>query len=101
MAKIRMASSRIIRAWRDNQMQRGVPSRNSGLGDKIRRDDRQVIGAFRGLIVARELRSQTRDGRMAAKVRIMKLLQEMRGLADITHRRPAPRQPGLFLIQLR
>ena len=38
---------------------------------------------------------------MAAKVRIMKLLQEMRGLADITSRRPAPRQPGLFLIQLR
>ena len=31
----------------------------------------------------------------------MKLLQEMRGLADITHRRPAPRQPGLILIQLR
>ena len=31
----------------------------------------------------------------------MKLLQEVRGLADITHRRPAPRQPGLFLIQLR
>jgi len=31
----------------------------------------------------------------------MKLLQEMRGLADITQRRPAPRQPGLFLIQLR
>ena len=38
---------------------------------------------------------------MAAKVKIMKLLQEMRGFADITHRRPTPRQPGLFLIQLR
>ncbi len=38
---------------------------------------------------------------MAAKMRIMKLLQELRGLADVTHRRPAPRQPGLFLIQLR
>jgi hypothetical protein len=31
----------------------------------------------------------------------MKMLQEIRGLADITHRQPAPRQPGLFLIQLR
>jgi hypothetical protein len=38
---------------------------------------------------------------MAAKVRIMKLLQEIRGLAEITNRRPQPRQPGLFLIQLR
>jgi hypothetical protein len=38
---------------------------------------------------------------MAAKVQIMKLLQEMRGFADITQRRPAPRQPGLVLIQLR
>ena len=38
---------------------------------------------------------------MAAKIRIMKLLQELRGMADVTHRRPPPRQPGLFLIQLR
>src|SRR6266478_7850943 len=38
---------------------------------------------------------------MAAKVRIMKMLQEIRGLAEITHRRPQPRKPGLFLIQLR
>ena len=38
---------------------------------------------------------------MAAKVRIMKMLQEIRGLAEITQRRPQPRQPGLFLIQLR
>jgi hypothetical protein len=38
---------------------------------------------------------------MAAKVQIMKLLQEIRGFAEITHRRPQPRQPGLFLIQLR
>ena len=59
------------------------------------------ISAEARVIVARELRSQTRDGRMAAKVKIMKLLQELRGLADITSRRPAPRQPGLFLIQLR
>ena len=38
---------------------------------------------------------------MAAKVKLMKLLQEMRGLAEITARRPQPRSPGLFLIQLR
>src|SRR5215475_14943232 len=38
---------------------------------------------------------------MATKVRIMKLLQEIRGLAEITNRRPQPRKPGLFLIQLR
>jgi len=38
---------------------------------------------------------------MAAKIRLMKLLQEIRGFAQITNRRPAPRQPGLFLMQLR
>lgn len=38
---------------------------------------------------------------MAAKVKIMKLLQEIRGLAEITQRRPQRRQPGLFLMQLR
>jgi hypothetical protein len=29
------------------------------------------------------------------------MLQEIRGLAEVTHRRPHVRQPGLFLIQLR
>ena len=38
---------------------------------------------------------------MAAKIKIMKMLQEIRGLAEVTNRRPAPKQPGLFLIQLR
>jgi len=38
---------------------------------------------------------------MAAKIKLMKLLQEIRGLAEITARRPQPRAPGLFLIQLR
>lgn len=38
---------------------------------------------------------------MATKVRIMKMLQEIRGFAEVTQRRPQPRQPGLFLIQLR
>ena len=38
---------------------------------------------------------------MAAKVRIMKLLQEMRGFAEVTNRLPLPKQPGLFLMKLR
>lgn len=38
---------------------------------------------------------------MAEKIKIMKMLQEMRGMAEITNRRPAPKQPALFLIQLR
>src|SRR5438105_7894141 len=52
--------------------------------------------------MARDLRSFSQErGRMAAKVKLMKLLQEIRGLAEITARRPQPRAPGLFLIQLR
>jgi hypothetical protein len=31
----------------------------------------------------------------------MKLLQEMRGLAEMTRRHPAPRPSALFLMQLR
>src|SRR5205085_6947002 len=38
---------------------------------------------------------------MATKVRLLKMLQEMRGLAQITQRHPPPRLPGLFLLQLR
>ena len=38
---------------------------------------------------------------MATKIRIMKLLQEIRGFAQLTYRQPQDRQPGLFLIQLR
>jgi hypothetical protein len=38
---------------------------------------------------------------MATKVKIMKMLQEIRGFAQITNRRPPPKSPGLFLIQLR
>ena len=40
-------------------------------------------------------------GRMATKVKLMRMLQELRGLAEITARRPQQRPPGLFLIQLR
>jgi len=37
---------------------------------------------------------------MAAKVNILKLLQEMDGFAHITNRCPAPRSPGFLLAQL-
>ena len=42
-----------------------------------------------------------RNERMAAKMKLMKMLQEIRGLSEITSRRPHPRFPGLFMIQLR
>lgn len=38
---------------------------------------------------------------MAAKVKILKLLQELRGFADISNRHPQSRSPGFFLMQLR
>ncbi len=38
---------------------------------------------------------------MATKLHVMKLVQEMRGFAEITNRRPQPRTPGLFLLQMR
>jgi len=38
---------------------------------------------------------------MATKAKMMKLLQEIRGFAEITYRRPPTRPPGLFLIQMR
>lgn len=38
---------------------------------------------------------------MAAKIRMLKLLQEIRGFAEITKRRPTPRMPGLILMQMR
>jgi hypothetical protein len=38
---------------------------------------------------------------MATKMKLMKLLQEVRGRAQITNRRPSPRQPTLYLMQLR
>ena len=38
---------------------------------------------------------------MAAKVKIMKLLQEMRGFSFVMNRSPQPRTPGLFLVQMR
>jgi hypothetical protein len=38
---------------------------------------------------------------MATKIKMMKLLQEIRGMAQITNRRPQPKTPGIFLMQLR
>ena len=38
---------------------------------------------------------------MAAKVRMLKLLQEIRGFAEIANRRPPPRSPTLVLTQIR
>jgi hypothetical protein len=38
---------------------------------------------------------------MAAKVRMLKLLQEIRGFAEIVNRHPPPRSPALLLTQNR
>ena len=38
---------------------------------------------------------------MAAKVKMLTLLQGIRGFAQIANRRPPPRSPGLFLAQMR
>ena len=38
---------------------------------------------------------------MAMKIKLMRLLEEVRGHAQITNRRPVPRQPMLYLMQLR
>lgn len=38
---------------------------------------------------------------MANKARLMKFLQEVRGYAQVTNRRPAPRPSVLYLMQLR
>ena len=38
---------------------------------------------------------------MATKVKLMTLVQQVRGYAEITNRRPAPRPPMLYLMELR
>jgi hypothetical protein len=38
---------------------------------------------------------------MAVKVKMLKLLQEIHGFAQIANRRPPPRFPGLVLTQIR
>jgi len=38
---------------------------------------------------------------MATRMKMLKLLQEMRGFAQVTNRRPFNRHPGLFTLQIR
>jgi hypothetical protein len=38
---------------------------------------------------------------MATKMKLIKMLQEAKGLSQITNRKPAPRPPLLYLMQLR
>lgn len=38
---------------------------------------------------------------MATKMKLLKMLQEAKGFAQITNRKPAPRPPLLYLMQLR
>ena len=38
---------------------------------------------------------------MANKASLMKMIQVIRGYAEITNRRPAPRPPVLYLMELR
>ncbi len=52
-------------------------------------------------LMARDLRVTSLSERMATKVKLMKLLQEIRGYAQISQRRQQPKPPGLFLLQLR
>ncbi len=41
------------------------------------------------------------EGDMANKAKLMKFLEEVRGYAQVTNRRPAPRPSVLYLMQLR
>jgi len=54
-----------------------------------------------GKLLAHELQHAGEDGDMATKMKLLKMLQEVKGLAQITNRRPAPRPPLLYLMQLR
>jgi hypothetical protein len=38
---------------------------------------------------------------MATRIKMLKLLQEMRGFAQVTNRRPLNRHPGLLALQIR
>jgi hypothetical protein len=51
--------------------------------------------------LARDLRTRAQELNMATKIKMLKLLQEIRGFAQITNRRPHPKPPGIFLMQLR
>jgi len=45
--------------------------------------------------------SSDQQGIMANKASLMKMIQVIRGYAEITNRRPAPRPPVLYLMALR
>jgi hypothetical protein len=45
--------------------------------------------------------AQARTAQMATKMKLLKMLQETKGLAQITNRKPLPRPPMLYLMQLR
>ena len=51
--------------------------------------------------MACDLRQLPANTLMAAKVRMLKLLQEIRGFAEIVNRQPPPRSTGLLLAQMR
>jgi hypothetical protein len=51
--------------------------------------------------MARELQTLGLNRLMAAKLMMLKLLQELHGFAEVTNRRPPPRSVGLALMQLR
>jgi hypothetical protein len=42
-----------------------------------------------------------RNRNMATTMKLIKVLQEIKGIAQITNRRPAPRPPLLYLMALR
>ncbi len=42
-----------------------------------------------------------KEDNMANKIKVLKMFQEVSGYAQITNRRPAPRPPLLYLMQLR
>lgn len=52
-------------------------------------------------LLAHELRIGGEVGNMATKMKLLKMMQEVKGFAQITNRRPAPRPPLLYLMQLR
>ena len=42
-----------------------------------------------------------RTDNMATKLKLMKMVQQFQGYAQITNRRPAPRPPVLYILQMR
>lgn len=52
-------------------------------------------------LVAYDLHIRRRGCPMATKIKLLKVLQEAKALAQITNRKPAPRSSLLFLMQLR